>query len=74
MNSVLRLLWIAGCSLLVAACGGGHHDEMPAPAPAMPPARGSLIQSPPTRTASLTPATIAAALNPISPAQTCCST
>jgi hypothetical protein len=62
MNSVLRLLWIAGCSLLVAACGGGHHDEMPAPAPAMPPARGSLIQSPPTRTASLTPATIAAAL------------
>ena len=62
MNSVLRLLWIAGCSLLVTACGGGHHDDMPAPAPAMPPARGSLIQSPPTRTASLTPATIAAAL------------
>jgi hypothetical protein len=63
MNRVLRLLWIAECSLTLAACGGGHHDDMPAPAPAMPPARGSLIESPPARTASLSPATIAAALS-----------
>jgi predicted esterase len=62
MNTALRLLWILECSLLVAACGGGHDAKMPTPAPAMPPARGSLIQSPPARTASLTPDTIAAAL------------
>jgi predicted esterase len=62
MNTALRLLWILECSLLVTACGGGHDAKMPTPAPAMPPARGSLIQSPPTRTASLTPDTIAAAL------------
>jgi predicted esterase len=63
MNRLLRLLWIAECSLTLAACGGGHDDDMPAPAPAMPPARGSLIESPPARTASLSPATIAAALS-----------
>ena len=67
MNSALRLplklLWIAECSLLLAACGGGHDDnDTPEPAPATPPARGSLIQSPPARTASLTPDTIAAAI------------
>src|SRR5262245_4118383 len=62
MKRMLGLLWIAGCALLVAACGGGHDDNMPTPAPAMPPARGSLIQSPPARTASLTPDAIAAAL------------
>src|SRR5262245_39827900 len=62
MNTALRLLWILGGALTLAACGGGHDDNMPTPAPAMPPTRGSLIQSPPTRTASLTPDTIAAAL------------
>ena len=62
MNTALRLLWILGGSLTLAACGGGHDDNMPAPAPAMPPARGSLIQSPPARTASLTPDAIAGAL------------
>lgn len=62
MNTALRLLLILDCSLTLAACGGGHDDKMPAPAPAMPPARGSLIQSPPARTASLTRDTIAAAL------------
>jgi predicted esterase len=62
MNTALRLLWIAECSLLLAACGGGHDDKMPEPAQAMPPPRGSLLQSPPARTASLTPDTIAAAL------------
>jgi predicted esterase len=50
------------CSLTLAACGGGHDDDdMTAPAPAMPPPRGSLIEAP-VRTASLTPDTIAAAL------------
>lgn len=62
MNKTPGLLWILGCSLTLAACGGSHEDNMPAPAPAMPPARGSLIQSPPPRTASLTPDAIAAAL------------
>ena len=62
MNKTLRLLFIAECSLTLAACGGGNDDDMPMPAPAAPPVRGSLIQSPPARTASLTPATIAAAL------------
>jgi predicted esterase len=62
MNTALRLLWVVEGSLLLAACGGGHDDDMPGPAPAMPPARGSLIQSPPARTATLTPDAIAAAL------------
>src|SRR3569832_809600 len=62
MHTAPRLLWILGGSLTLAACGGGHDDNMPAPAPAMPPARGSLIQSPPARTASLTPDAIAAAI------------
>src|SRR5918995_835988 len=63
MNRNLGLLTIAACSLVLAACGSSNDDDdTPEPAPANPPTRGSLIQSPPARTASLTPATIAAAL------------
>jgi predicted esterase len=63
MRRLPSLLLIAQCVLTLAACGGGHDDEdMGEPAPAMPPARGSLIEAPPARTASLTPATIAAAI------------
>jgi predicted esterase len=62
MNRTLRFLTIAACSLLLAACGSSSDDDAPPPAPANPPTRGSLIQSPPARAASLTPATIAAAL------------
>src|SRR5688572_32889851 len=62
MNRNLGLLLIAACSLTLAACGSSSDDDAPPPAPANPPTRGSLIQSPPARTASLTPATIAAAL------------
>jgi predicted esterase len=63
MNRNLRFLTIAACSLTLAACGSSNDDDdTPPPAPANPPTRGSLIQSPPARTASLTPATIAAAL------------
>src|ERR671910_1101373 len=63
MNRNLRFLTIAACSLVLAACGSSNDDDdTPEPAPAAPPTRGSLIQSPPARTASLTPATIAAAL------------
>jgi len=63
MNRNLGLLTIAVCSLILAACGSSNDDDdTPPPAPANPPTRGSLIQSPPARTASLTPATIAAAL------------
>jgi predicted esterase len=60
MNRNLGLLTIAACSLVLTACGSSSDDETPPPASANPPARGSLIQSPPARTASLTPATIAA--------------
>ena len=63
MNRNLGFLTIAACSLMLAACGSSNDDDdTPPPAPANPPTRGSLIQSPPARTASLTPATIAAAL------------
>jgi predicted esterase len=64
MNRNLGLVTIAACSLVLAACGSSSDDDdTPPPAPpANPPPRGSLIQSPPARTASLTPATIAAAL------------
>jgi hypothetical protein len=62
MNRTLRFLTIAACSLTLAACGSSNDDDTPEPAPAAPPTRGSLIQSPPARTASLTPATITTAL------------
>jgi hypothetical protein len=63
MYRTLRFLMIAACSLTLAACGSSNDDDdTPEPAPAAPPTRGSLIQSPPARTASLTPATIATAL------------
>jgi dipeptidyl aminopeptidase/acylaminoacyl peptidase len=63
MNDATRWLSIMACSLALAACGGGHDDDddMPAPAPAAPPVRGSLTETP-VRTASLSPAQIAAAL------------
>jgi hypothetical protein len=64
MSTVRRLLPILPCSLLLAACGGGHDDNrMPEPAPATPPVRGSLIETPPPRTASLTVADLAALVN-----------
>jgi hypothetical protein len=62
MKRTLRFLTIAACSLTLAACGSSNDDDTPEPAPAAPPTRGSLIQSPPARTASLTPATITTAL------------
>jgi hypothetical protein len=63
MNRHLRFLTIAACLLTLAACGSSSDDDdTPPPASANPPTRGSLIQSPPARTASLSPATIAAAL------------
>lgn len=62
MRKVPEMVSLMACSLALAACGGGHDDEdMPAPAPAAPPVRGSLTE-PAVRTASLTPAQIAAAL------------
>jgi hypothetical protein len=63
MNRNLGLVTIAVSSLMLAACGSSNDDDdTPPQAPANPPPRGSLIQSPPARTASLTPATIATAL------------
>jgi hypothetical protein len=62
MNRVPGMVSMVVCSLTLAACGGhSDDDDMPAP-PATPPPRGSLIESPPARTASLTPDQIAAAL------------
>ena len=70
MNRVPGLLAMVVCSLTLAACGGHNDDDdMPAPAPATPPPRGSLIESPPARTASLTPDQIAAALTNAEAAQ-----
>jgi hypothetical protein len=62
MHTVPGLVSMMACSLLLAACGGGNDDDdMPTPAPATPPVRGSLTESP-VRTASLGPADIGAAL------------
>jgi hypothetical protein len=64
MHRVPVSISIAACLLMLAACGGSSDDDdMPEPAPAAPPVRGSLIVSPPARTASLAPADIAAALS-----------
>jgi predicted esterase len=62
MSTVLRLLWLVAGSLTLAACGGGHDDNDMPSEPAMPPPRGSLIESPPARTASLAPDQIASLL------------
>ena len=66
-----RLLAILACSLTFAACSHGDDDDndQPEPPPSSPPARGSLIQSPPTRTASLSPANLLDALSSVAEAQ-----
>jgi predicted esterase len=63
MNDATKWLSMMAVSLVLTACGGSHDDDddMPAPAPAAPPVRGSLTETP-ARTASLSPAQIAAAL------------
>lgn len=61
MNRVPGMFSMVACSLMLAACGG-HNDGADMPAPATPPPRGSLIESPPARTASLTPEQIASVL------------
>jgi hypothetical protein len=66
----LRSMLIFTGTLLLAACGGsGGDNDQPAPAPANPPARGSLIQSPPTRSASLSPDNLLAAMASVPDAQ-----
>jgi predicted esterase len=62
MNRVPGVVSMVVCSLTLAACGGGHDDNDMPSAPAMPPPRGSLIESPPARTASLAPDDIASVL------------
>ena len=63
MHKATGSVWMMTCSLALAACGGSSDDEdMPAPAPAAPPVRGSLIQSPPARTASVSAADLATVL------------
>jgi poly(3-hydroxybutyrate) depolymerase len=72
MLSLLRLPALLACLLMVAACSGGGDDDdegEPEPAPTTPPPRGSLIQSPPTRTASLSQSNILAALTSTPAAQ-----
>lgn len=69
MNHCSRPVVIAACSLAVAACDHNDDQSQPQPAPSAPPPRGSLIQSPPPRTAALTPANILDAVNSLAEAQ-----
>lgn len=70
MVSWLRSPAMLACSLLLAACSGGDDDPPAAePAPANPPARGSLIESPPPRTASLSASSLLAAMASVPEAQ-----
>ena len=63
MHKVSGSVAMIAFSLALAACGSSNDDDdMPAPAPAAPPVRGSLIQSPPARTASVSPADLGTAL------------
>ncbi|HEY7639365.1 MAG TPA: hypothetical protein VH814_06540 [Steroidobacteraceae bacterium] len=62
MKRVPGTLATVACSLTLAACGHGNDDNDMPSEPATPPPRGSLIESPPERTASLAPEQIAALL------------
>ncbi len=62
MHKATGSVWMMACSLALAACGSSSDDDMPAPAPAAPPVRGSLIQSPPARTASVSAADLGTVL------------
>jgi len=72
-----RRLFALLCTLVTAACGGsGGDDDMqpqpqqqPGPGTVAPPARGTLIQSPPTRTASLSPSNLLTAMASVPEAQ-----
>ena len=66
----LRAFAILTCSLTVAACSGGGKDkDRPGPVAADPPVRGTLIQSPPVRTASLSSSNLLAAVASVPAAQ-----
>jgi hypothetical protein len=65
MHKLVGSLSMIAFSLALAACSSGSDDdeeEAPPPAPAAPPVRGSLIQSPPARTASVAAADLGTAL------------
>ncbi len=65
MKSVLHLLLLAFIGTLLTACSSNDEDSPSAPDPVQPPpapARGALIQSPPTRLASLNEAELIAKL------------
>src|SRR5262245_45258843 len=71
---LMRRWVMLACCTALAACGGGNNDGMrpqsgPGTGTANPPARGTLIQSPPARTASLTPSTLLAAATSVPEAQ-----
>jgi predicted esterase len=72
MTSRLQLPALLACLLTFAACSGGGDDDDeagPDPAPSTPPPRGSLIQSPPARTASLSASNLLDALTSVPQAQ-----
>lgn len=63
MTAWLRWLAILGGAAALCACSNGDDDTSePQPGPITSPARGSLLQSPPERTASLSPASLLSAI------------
>lgn len=62
MHASLKLICLSASMMVLAACGGSDSSGDPAPPPTPAPVRGSLIQSPPARTASLTPVELLATL------------
>jgi predicted esterase len=71
MSAQLRSLAILSFCLSIAGCGGGGGNDRrdPDPAPQSPAARGSLIESPPARTASLNASNLLGALTSLPFAQ-----
>lgn len=70
MRSALRVFAIFGLVSALAACdSGSDNDDTPPPQDLPEPTRGTLVESPPTRTASLTPDNLLDAVTSVSDAQ-----
>src|ERR1044071_1616513 len=69
MSTRLGSLAIACLALTATACGGGDHERKSDRTPDAAPVRGTLIESPPARTASLSPSNLLSALGSVPLAQ-----